>query len=167
MLTLVRRIVVGAILLLFAVLAFRIGSILKDNYQIEEVVKIRTDTLIIRDTVKIEKPVYITKVVLDSILVAVPVVDTLPQTDTIFINLPREQRYYKDNDYEAWVSGYHPELDSLNIFRKEKTVSNIYRTKYKEPRFSIGLQIGYGISIQNNTLKTSPYLGIGINYRLF
>ncbi len=164
---LVRRVAVIAILLLVAVLAFRIGVNFSTNSKTEEMVKIHIDTLIIRDTVNIEKPVYITKVVLDSILVSVPVVDTLLQTDTIYITLPVEQKYYKDDNYEAWVSGYRPELDSLNIFNSSTQINTMYEIQRKKSsRLSIGLQIGYGIYTYNNIIETGPYLGVGISYRL-
>ncbi len=166
-LTIVRRIVAGAILLVFAVLMFRIGSILRDNHQIEEMVKIHTDTLIIHDTIRIETPKYITKVVLDSILIPVPVTDTITKTDTLYIYVPKEQKYYRDKDYEAWVSGYRPELDSLNIFHTTMQASTTYEIqKKKSSRFSIGIQVGYGIYTYNNIIDTGPYLGVGVSYRL-
>ncbi len=163
-LTLVRRIVVVAVLLVFAVLTFRIGSILRANHQTDEVVKIRTDTLIIRDTVKIEKPVYVTKVVLDSILVAVPVIDTIMMTDTLYIRLQKEQKYYRDKDYEAWVSGYRPELDSLNIFRISSQIETKYQVeKGKGGKVGIGVQIGYGVTF-SQTPVFSPYIGVGVSW---
>ncbi len=162
--SLVRRIVMVAFLLLFAVLTFRIGSILRDNHQIEEVVRIRTDTLIIRDTVRIETPKYITKVVLDSILVPVHITDTIMKTDTLYIRLPKEQKYYREEEYEAWVSGYRPELDSLNIFRTNSQINTTYHIDRKRGgKIGIGLQVGYGVTL-SQTPVFSPYLGVGLNW---
>ena len=57
-------------------------------------------------------------------------------SDTIekpyFVNndliIPRTQKYYKDPRYEAWVSGYNPRIDSVNVFSPVtiKTVTNTY-----------------------------------------
>lgn len=38
--------------------------------------------------------------------------------DTVYVSVPIVQRMFSGPDYEAWVSGYEPRLDSLNIFRK-------------------------------------------------
>ena len=35
--------------------------------------------------------------------------------DTVFVHLPIEQRQYSDPSYTAWVSGYRPQLDSIQI----------------------------------------------------
>lgn len=58
-------------------------------------------------------------------------------TKPYFVNndliIPRTQRYYKDPRYEAWVSGYNPKLDSVNVFTPVtiKTVTNTVKKSYK------------------------------------
>ncbi len=161
------RIAVTAVLILLLVISFRIGANFSSNQQDKEIIKIKTDTLKIHDTIRVEKPVYITKVVLDSILVPVSVVDTLMKVDTIFINMPREQKYYKDENYEAWVSGFRPELDSLKIFRISSQINTTYHYPIKKAnRFSVGIQLGYGITISKEP-QLSPFIGLGISYNLF
>ena len=54
--------------------------------------------------------------------------DTMHIGDTV---VEREQAYYEDSLYRAWVSGYRPRLDSLQIFPRAvfQTVTNdIYHT---------------------------------------
>ena len=70
-------------------------------------------------------------------------------TDTIRIGdtvVYREQAYYEDSLYRAWVSGYRPRLDSLMVFPKTvyQTVTNdIYHTVVpKKKRWGLGLQVG-------------------------
>ncbi|MDD2595125.1 MAG: hypothetical protein PHD11_04835 [Bacteroidales bacterium] len=72
------------------------------------------DTLYIRDTICIEKPIPKLIRVIDTLLVEVT--DTVRIKDTVYLNIPIEQKYYRSKDYEAWVSGYRPALDSLNLF---------------------------------------------------
>lgn len=82
-----------------------------------------TVTIVKLDTVKVKIPTFIKEVIVDTFLIK----DSL-NYDYI---MPKTQRYYKANDYEAWVSGYRPNLDSLNIFRK--TITNtITNTVTKE-----------------------------------
>lgn len=83
--------------------------------------------------------------------------DTINVNDTIYI--PYIHKVYKSDDYKAYVSGYNAALDSIDVFPK-----TVYITKkIKPPRFGIGLSAGYGIS----RYGISPYVGIGVTYRLF
>lgn len=89
--------------------------------------------------------------------------DTMRIGDTV---VHREQAYYEDSLYRAWVSGYRPRLDSLQIFPKTvyQTVTNdIYHPvaiKPKRKRWGLGLQVGYGY-------PGGIYAGGGISYNLF
>ena len=74
--------------------------------------------------------------------------------DTVMVRLPIESKHYEGDYYEAWVSGYEPSLDSINVYN---------RTIVPKPkRWSIGLQGGVGITPKG----LQPYIGIGIGYRL-
>ena len=82
-------------------------------------------------------------------------------SDSATVMLPITQKMYSDTDYRAWVSGYEPHLDSIKVFPRTVTVME---TKYKPPsRFSIGLQGGYGITPKG----LQPYIGVGVNVRIF
>ena len=87
--------------------------------------------------------------------------DTMRIGDTVVY---REQAYYEDSLYRAWVSGYRPKLDSLMIFPRTvyRTVTNdIYHTiTPKKKRWGLGLQAGYGY-------PSGIYAGVGISYNLF
>lgn len=94
-------------------------------------------------------------------LVVFRLTDTMRIGDTV---VHREQAYYEDSLYRAWVSGYRPKLDSLQIFPKTvyQTVTNdIYHTiTPKKKRWGLGLQVGYGY-------PGRFYVGVGVNYNLF
>ena len=82
-----------------------------------------TVTIVKLDTVKVKIPTFITETIIDTVYVE--------KDENGEYTIPISQRYYKSNDYEAWVSGYRPNLDSLNIFRK--TITNtITNTVTKE-----------------------------------
>lgn len=87
--------------------------------------------------------------------------DTIRIGDTVVF---REQAYYEDSLYRAWVSGYRPRLDSLQIFPRTvyQTVTNdIYHTIVpKKKRWGLGLQTGYAY-------PDGWYVGVGISYNLF
>lgn len=111
-----------------------------------------------------------TIVKVDTLLISSPMAPLLfiRLTDTMHIGdtvIQREQAYYEDSLYCAWVSGYRPKLDSLQIFPRTvtNTVTNdVYHTvKVRDKRrWGLGVQAGYGY-------PGGVYVGVGISYSLF
>lgn len=104
----------------------------------------------------------------DTVLISAPIVaffritsDTIHVGDTVVM---REQAVYEDSLYRAWVSGYRPRLDSIEVYPKTvyQTMTNdIYHTIVpKKKRWGLGLQAGYGY-------PGGFYVGGGISYSLF
>lgn len=142
-----------------------IGNCKRNTINETDVIVLK-DTLYIRDTIRIEKPVpkFIKRI--DTLLVQTK--DTIRLNDTLYLALPREQKTYKDKNYQAWISGYRPELDSIHIFRNTQQIitSTTIQTKHKSRRWGIGIQAGYGLTLQQNTLKPTQYIGVGVSYNL-
>jgi len=110
-----------------------------------------------------------TVVKVDTLLISPPIAPLLffRLTDTIRIGdtvVHREQAYYEDSLYRAWVSGYRPRLDSLEIYPRTVThtiTNDIYHTiTPKKKRWGLGLQAGYGYPF-------GIYAGVGISCNLF
>lgn len=134
--------------------------------------KPKADTVVVErwDTISIEKPTEVVRYVIRR--------DTIHATDTaikiIFDSvsggsaaiIPIESVIYKDSTenakYAAYLSGYKAQLDSItiNCLQTETTI------RIKEPprRFGVGLQLGVGLSAQG---VAAPYLGVGVQYRLW
>lgn len=110
-----------------------------------------------------------TVVKIDTVLISVPIApllvlrlkDTLRIGDTV---VNREQAYYEDSLCRAWVSGYRPRLDSLQVFSKtvyQIVTNDIYHTIVpKKKRWGLGLQAGYGY-------PEGIYVGVGVSYNLW
>ena len=79
--------------------------------------------------------------------------------EPIFVPIRITQKEYLTDDYHAWVSGYNPSLDSIDIFRKTMSITK----RQSSRRWGIGITAGYGIG--RNGL--SPYVGIGGYYRIW
>ena len=146
-----------------AVLAIMLFFCLKSNVNLRkkqnDVIR-DTITVIKFDTIKIAKPIYIVEKVVDTILV--PIFDTLRLMDTLYQILPKTQKYYtKDSIYQAWVSGYRPALDSINVFQKNITETVTIRVPQK--KWGVGIIGGGGVG--KNGL--SPYVGVGLYYRIW
>lgn len=87
-------------------------------------------------------------------------------TAQVQVQIPITQKVYRDSSFTAYVSGFEASLDSfiLHVPHSVTTITNTSRPK--QPRWSIGLQVGYGISL-SPTPNYSPYIGIGVQYSLF
>ena len=81
--------------------------------------------------------------------------------DSVAVEIPITQKHYRDSTYEAWVSGYAQNLDSIKVYRRTETITI---REYKPPnRWHLGITAGYGYTPGG----FKPYIGIGISYSLF
>lgn len=87
--------------------------------------------------------------------------DTLRDTirDSIDVPVPIMQKRYDDSLYTAWVSGFEPNLDSLQLHQPE-IITTVTKTIVKpSPLISVGIQTGGGFGIINR--KPDIYIGVG------
>lgn len=119
-----------------------------------------SDTIVLRDTIMVEKPVTKDSVIVRYKRVEVPVVVRDTILDTVFVELPITSKYYKSSRYEAWVSGYEPSLDSISIFSETKYIKDMVKTK--KSRWGLGVSVGYGVT----RTKVEPFVGVSVNYNI-
>lgn len=84
--------------------------------------------------------------------------------DSARVIVPYTQKTYETDEYKAWVSGYEPELDSINIYRRTETVTNTLYLDKKRRRWGCMVGIGAGISHKG---EVTPMLGVMIGYKFF
>ena len=123
------------------------------------VVKTVRDTIIVRDTITAYKPVPFNVYVVDTMWVPV----TVSKTDTVWAQLPRTAKVYQDSTYRAVVSGFRPSLDTISVYQRTKVITVTNNVRIPPPRWSWGVQAGLGV---NATGSLTPYIGVGIQYRL-
>lgn len=126
--------------------------------------EVRLDTLVVRDTVRERYPVYVERTVTDTMLVALT--DTVRISDTVYVRLPREQKRYADTNFTAWVSGFRPRLDSIEVYPVTRYVTKEIILPTPAKRWGIGIQAGYGVGLNGGKVVGVPYIGIGISYDL-
>ena len=126
---------------------------------------VRTDTLRVRDTLVIDRPVPIDTRVTDTLLVAVTDTVQVRVRDTVrvMVQVPRETKLYGDTTYRAQVSGYRPELDWIEVYPQTVYLTKVVKTQGVR-RWGIGLQAGYGAYAAGGQVRLAPYLGVGISY---
>ena len=101
------------------------------------------------------------------IKVAVPQPQTQHDTirDSIEVSVPIIQKRYDDSLYTAWVSGFEPSLDSIDL-RLPTITETITKTIVKRsPLFSIGIQTGAGFGIISR--QPDIYIGVGAQLNLW
>ncbi|KAA5263293.1 MULTISPECIES: DUF6808 domain-containing protein [Parabacteroides] len=121
----------------------------------------KTDTFIRVDTIRDSIPYPVYETVIQTVPELFPVYITLGGDtirEPVYIPVPITQKEYRTEDYRLSISGYKPNLDYIEIYRKTEQI-----TKVVDRRFGIGITAGYGIG--RNGL--SPYVGIGGFYRIW
>lgn len=95
---------------------------------------------------------------------------SMPQPDSLLVVergdsaeviIPISQKVFETEDYRAYISGYNATMDSIFITKQTTTIR--IREPTKTPRFSIGLQAGYGMTPKG----FQPYIGIGVSVNLW
>ena len=121
----------------------------------------KTDTFIRVDTIRDSIPYPVYETVIQTVPELFPVYITLGGDtirEPVYIPVPITQKEYRTEAYRLSISGYKPNLDYIEIYRKTEQI-----TKVVDRRFGIGITAGYGIG--RNGL--SPYVGIGGFYRIW
>ena len=122
----------------------------------------KSDTVLITDTIHDSIPYPVYETLVRTIPEPFPVYITLDGDtikEPIYVPVPITQKEYKTDDYRLSISGYKPNLDYIEVYRRTE-----YITKTMNPRrWGIGVKAGYGIG--KNGL--SPYVGIGGFYRIW
>lgn len=116
-----------------------------------------TDTFFVEkvDTQFIEKPVYVTKRVTDTLY--------LP-CEGDYVELPITSKHYKkEGVYDAWVSGYDATLDSIMTYNKTeyKTITNTITNTVEKKKKSLYANVGVMLS-EGSIMET---VGVTLNTR--
>lgn len=141
--------------------------------QLEEHREIYIDTIPYRTPIPVDS--FVIRYVTEKLPIApdpcastdITTIDTLvtkiesPCKDSVEVAIPITQKVYEDSTYRAYVSGFHPALDSIFITQRKEVI--YIRSPTKRKRWSVGIQVGAGITPS----RVEPYLGVGISYNIF
>ena len=84
------------------------------------------------------------------------------EKDSIEVELPITQKHYEDSTFSAWVSGYNPSLDSIEVYQRKEVQTITIHTK-EQKRWSIGVNGGIGV-VYDGSWHCGPGINIGITY---
>lgn len=150
----------GAVVLLLLL----VGAFFFGRYTVREdvaEVRIERDTIVLRDTIREYYPQEVVRTVVRTERVEVPIVRCDTIRDTVWVDIPIEEREYKSEEYYAVIEGYNPALKYIEVYPRT-TYINTSETikKHKNFGFSLGIQGGYGITPKG----WQPYAGVGISW---
>lgn len=164
----------GKVIIVLLLMTFVLGFMIGRHYPLHlptEPVKVRVDTLLIHDTIKSVKPIYVERRVVDSVYVPVCSACSDDGTDgtdgTEMVLMEREQVVWTDSLSKVYASGVMPQVDSVihTIPREIITIEKVMPVKVKT-HWGIGVQVGMGATLNNNQVKVSPYVGVGVSYNI-
>lgn len=141
----------------------------KARYNKPIVETVTRDTVTIVDTIPhyYPKPVEVEKVRTEykwlTRVQPVGKTDTLVQHDSVLVEVPIESKHYHAEEYDAYVSGYLPSLDSINVYRKETIITETI-TRMKPPN-KWELDAVAGIDYNVKTQRYTPYAGGELLYK--
>ena len=121
----------------------------------------------ITDTITIEKPIVRESIVIAKEIVRLTVIKEIGHTDTIIdsvkVEIPITQKVYSDTNYTAWVSGFHPQLDSIKLVNRLVNCNSYSFKSVKSQRLVFGLSAAYGISPKG----FQPCLCVGFTFSFY
>ena len=95
------------------------------------------------------------------VYIRVPYLETTTDTvhDSIEVPIPIVQKRYEDSLYTVWVSGYEPNLDSIQLYQPE-IFTTVTKTVVKpSPLITFGIQAGAGWGVFHR--QPDVYIGFG------
>lgn len=184
------------LIILIPILAGVVGYLVGNRHFREVTKMVQRDTLIVYDTIRLEKPAEI-RYVRTKEVIKVPIHDTMRIHDTTFLLLQKEIREYRDSMYYAKVSGYDPSLDYIEVYPKTTTISKTETVMQKPSplryevtvgvdygwmkrthvtpnvgaevgfkKVSLGVEAGINLNVNNTQEAPIPYLQASVKYRL-
>jgi len=144
-----------------------------------EVIKVERDTVVVTDTIAryYPKPVEVDRVRTEyKFLTRVQPVgktDTLLRenygrlrenyVDSVLVEVPIESRHYSSPEYDAWVSGYEPSLDSIKVYQRTEYITE--RVTLSKPPNKWELDAVAGIDYNVTTQRYTPHVGGELLYK--
>lgn len=163
-------IVLAAVFALGALCGFFIG---KGIYQPTYDEKVARDTLIVHDTVPDINPTPKDSATVKYVTRYLPVVshDTIDLFrevtkmvhDSVLVEVPITSKHYGSKDYDAWVSGFEPSLDSIKVYRETQYITE--RVTISKPPNKWELDAMAGIDYNTASQRYTPYAGGELTFK--
>lgn len=125
-------------------------------------VKVQTDTLIVRDTIREKYPVFVDRWKTRTELVEIR--DTVRRNDTLWQAVEIERRVYQGDDYRAVVEGWRPQLAEIAVYPKTVYLQTEVTQQEPQPRvrFGFGATAGPAVIWTPDGIKGGAGIAAGL-----
>lgn len=160
-----KNIIIAAVIAaLFFLLGFLTG---KRVYDRPVETTIERDTVIVTDTVTHYLPTpkdsIVTKYVTRWLAVHDTTLHIVHNTDTVAVEVPITSKHYGGAEFDAWVSGFEPSLDSIKVYQRTEYITETITLSKPPNRWELDLT--GGINYYFNKKKYLPHVGGEILYK--
>lgn len=155
------------VLILAVAIAFVFGIfVAKHHYNKPFEEKVERDTVIIHDTIPDLNPTPKDSATIKWVTKWLPSAtktDTITRWDyfvvhdSVAVEMPITTKHYGNEQYDAYISGFEPNLDSIFVYQKEVLVTEV-RTISKPPN-KVGLYLDAGADYTFNDKQWIPHAG--------
>ena len=175
--------------IIIASVFFAIGALCgfffgKAMYQPTYGEKVARDTVIVHDTVPDINPTpkdsatirYITRYLpiakrdtssrVDHFIEANNMDHYADTSNMIAVEVPITSKHYGSKDYDAWVSGYEPSLDSIKVYKETQYITNTITRTVKDKGKHFFLDVGAGCEYQFNGKTAVPFAELGARLKI-
>ena len=136
--------------------------------------KVARDTVCVRDTVFDYQPAPVDSAKIRYVTRFLPVVkrDTVSRVelitlhDSVQVEVPITSKHYQAKEYDAWVSGYEPSLDSIKVYKETKYITETITKTIKDKGKHFFLDVGAGCEYQFNGKTAVPFAELGARVKL-
>ena len=163
---LILALVAAVWLIIGCVCGFFMGKGVYDKPIIESVTR---DTVCVTDTIPhyYPQPVEVEKLRTEykwlTRVQPVGKTDTLFQHDSVLVAVPITSKHYGGDQYDAWVSGYEPSLDSIKVYQRTEYITE--RVTLSKPPNKWELDIIGGIDYNIKQQRYTPHAGGELIYK--
>lgn len=84
--------------------------------------------------------------------------------DTVAVQVPITSKHYGSKDYDAWVSGYDPSLDSIKVYKETQCITETITRTAKDSKHFF-LDVGVGCEYQFNGKTAVPFAELGASVK--
>lgn len=136
-----------------------------------DVVKVERDTVVVYDTIPDYNPKPKDSIVTKYVTRYLPVAShdtidrlvTMVNHDTVAVEIPITSKHYGGENYDAWVSGFEPSLDSIKIYQETQYITE--RVTIRKPPNKWELDAAAGIDYNVKSQRYTPYAGGELMYK--
>ena len=157
---------VGLLIVLVAIGLVALGyQLAKHRYSKPYDTKVERDTVTVHDTIPhyYPKPVDVEKLRTEYRWLTRVETSTDTLHDSILVEVPITSKHYGGDQYDAWVSGFEPSLDSIKVYQRTEYITETV-TKSKPPnRWELDIVGGIDYNIKQQ--RYTPHAGGELLYK--